>query len=127
VRSLPHAHGVDSVLEFTGASAAFQTAWPVGGEPAVRLGGRIVLVGSVFPDAPVPLALEQIVRRNLTLCGIHNYAPRHLVTAVQFLTQQHRRFPFAELVSHWHPLSAAAEAFENARNPEIIRIGVLGS
>jgi alcohol dehydrogenase len=121
VRGLTHAHGVDNVLEFSGASAAFQTAWPL-----VRLGGRIALVGSVFPDAPVPLALEQIVRRNLTLCGIHNYAPRHLLAAVQFLAEQHRRFPFAELVSHWHPLSATTAAFETARNPEIIRIGVRG-
>jgi putative phosphonate catabolism associated alcohol dehydrogenase len=119
VNGLTERHGVDALLEFTGATAAFTAAWPL-----VRIGGRVVLVGSVFPDTPVPIALEQIVRRHLTLRGIHNYAPRHLVTAVQFLADQHARFPFAELVAAWHPLGSIRDAFTQAADPQAIRIGV---
>lgn len=111
--------GVDAVLEFTGANAAFQSAWPL-----VRLGGKVVLVGAVFPDATVPLVLEQIVRRNLTLCGVHNYAPRHLLAAVEFLSSGHQQYPFASLVSQWFPLTDAEQAFAAARLPQHIRVGV---
>jgi alcohol dehydrogenase len=119
VHGLTERHGVDALLEFTGATAAFTAAWPL-----LRIGGRIVLVGSVFPDTPVPMALEQIVRRHLTISGIHNYAPRHLVTAVQFLATEHQRYPFGELVARWHPLDAIRDAFAEAADPQAIRIGV---
>src|SRR5262249_41330280 len=90
-------HGVDTVFELSGSNAAFEAAWPL-----VRSGGTIIAVGSVFPSPPVELRLEQLVRRNLILRGIHNYAPHHLLQAVQFLEQWQRQFPFAELVSQWH-------------------------
>uniref|UniRef100_A0A7C2P5M5 alcohol dehydrogenase n=1 Tax=Schlesneria paludicola TaxID=360056 RepID=A0A7C2P5M5_9PLAN len=119
VNELTEGRGVDLVLEFTGATAAFTGAWPL-----VRTGGRIVLVGSVFPDVAPPIALEQIVRRQLTLCGIHNYAPPHLLTAVEFLEQCQSRFPFAELVAEWYPLADVRRALDHAHRPEAIRVGI---
>lgn len=119
VQELSAGHGVDAVLELTGSSAAFESAWPL-----VRKGGTIVLVGAVFPGPPVAMSLEQIVRRNLTICGVHNYAPQHLLSAVQFLAAHHRDYPFAEIVSRWLPLADAQQAFEEARQPQHVRIGV---
>ncbi|WP_425619312.1 zinc-binding dehydrogenase [Anatilimnocola sp. NA78] len=113
------AHGFDVVFEFTGSTAAFENAWPL-----VRLGGRIVLVGAVFPGNPFSLPLEQLVRRNLTLAGVHNYSPEHLITAIEFLRSNYQRYPFAQLVENWCPLTEAAEAFQRARDPQAIRIGV---
>jgi len=112
-------HGVDVALEFSGASSAFEAVLP-----QVRLGGRVVLVGSVFPGEPVPIQLEQIVRRNLSIIGIHNYAPEHLLAAVQFLAANHERYPFADLVAVWKPLEEVGEAFEQARDASKIRVGV---
>jgi len=111
--------GADVVLELTGSNAAFESVWP-----HVRLGGRIVLVGAVFASNPVPIALEQLVRRQLTLSGIHNYAPRHLVAAMKFLAENHERFPFANLVTAWHDLDDVARAFTAASDAGAIRIGV---
>lgn len=111
--------GFDAVLELSGATAAFDVAWPL-----IRIGGVLVLVGSVFPTPPVPIALEQVVRRHLTIRGIHNYAPRHLKKAVEFLTDAHRKYPFAELVADWFPLSDIETAFARAMDPGVIRIGV---
>lgn len=112
-------HGVDVLLEFSGASAAFESTWT-----KVRLGGRIVLVGAVFPDTPVSLPLEQVVRRNLTISGIHNYSPQHLLAAIQFLAEQHERFPLASLVASWRPLADAKQAFLEAKSSGAIRIGL---
>jgi alcohol dehydrogenase len=90
----------------------------------LRTGGTFVVLGAVFPSSPVELPLEQLVRRCLTLRGIHNYAPHHLQTAVQFLSDHHRRFPFADLVREWHPLADIEQAFRAARDPNSIRVGI---
>ncbi|HLN28818.1 MAG TPA: zinc-binding dehydrogenase [Gemmataceae bacterium] len=111
--------GFDAVLELSGNPAAFHAAWP-----RIRLGGTLVLVGSVFPGAPIPLPLEEIVRRHLTIRGIHNYSPRHLLAAVDFLSCHHRRIPFAGLVTHWFPLTSIAPAFAECGQRDAIRIGV---
>lgn len=119
VPQLTAGHGVDAALECSGAPSAFSAAWPL-----MRLGGSIALIGSVFPSAPVPLALEQVVRRNLILRGIHNYQPAHLDAGVRFLAGQQSTFPFASLVSEWFPLSEVSAAFDRARASGCVRIGV---
>jgi alcohol dehydrogenase len=111
--------GVDAVIELSGAQAAFESAWP-----QLRLGGTLVLVGAVFPGPPLSISMENIVRRNITIRGVHNYAPGDLLTAVEFLAAQQSRYPFAELVAQWFPLSAAAFAFDAARVPRNVRVGV---
>jgi alcohol dehydrogenase len=112
-------HGLDVVVELSGQNAAFETALPT-----LRIGGQAILVGSVSPADPVPVRLEHLVRRCLTLHGLHNYAPKDLAAAVQFLEQNHRRFPFASLVGQWYPLEACEAAFKEAANPRFARIGV---
>ncbi len=119
VKRLSDGRGVDVAWELTGSSPAFTAALP-----QVRIGGTFVVVGAVFPSPPVELHLEQLVRRQLTLRGIHNYAPRHLLRAVQFLSEQQHKYPFEKLVAEWHPLSNISEAFKNACDPHKIRVGV---
>jgi putative phosphonate catabolism associated alcohol dehydrogenase len=119
VREGSGGHGVDVVLELSGATAALEAAWPL-----ARLGATFVLVGAVYPGAPMSWPVEQIVRRNLTLRGVHNYEPRHLATAVKFLREQQRSFPFAELVTAWFPLSDVQTAFARAREAGHWRVGV---
>lgn len=110
--------GVDTVLELTGSSEAFETALPL-----VRIGGSAILVGSVFPGRPVSLHLEQMVRRCLSLRGVHNYAPRHLAAALTFLAE-HREYPFESLVAPWQPLSAINSALATPSAPPALRIGI---
>jgi len=110
--------GVDVVLELTGAPAALENSWPL-----VRTGGAMVLVGSVFPSRPMPILLEQVVRRVLTIRGVHNYAPQHLQQAIDFLgTATH--YPFAALMSQWLPLAEAQRAFEAAQQGDTFRVGI---
>jgi hypothetical protein len=72
----------------------------------------------------VELPLEQLVRRHLVLRGIHNYRPDHLLTAIRFAVEGGREFPFAELVAQWHSLANVEQAFESARDPNKIRVGI---
>ena len=111
-------HGVDVAIELSGASEAVETLLPL-----VRLGGVIVLVGSVFPTRPVSIVPEQVVRRSLTIRGVHNYAPRHLDAALDFLAiQRHDRF--SGVVAPWRPLSAVNEILAVALTTEMLRIGI---
>jgi alcohol dehydrogenase len=111
-------YGVDVALELTGAAESIETVLPL-----VRLGGVVVLVGSVFPTRPVPIAPEQIVRRCLTVRGVHNYAPNHLRAALDFLAA-HTPFPFEALVANWRPLGAIEEVLASPASPARLRLGI---
>ena len=80
------------------------------------MGGSVIFVGPVFPSRPVAIAAEQLVRRCLTLRGIHNYAPRHLHAALEFLARI-PHLPFSELVSGWEPLHALERALGSPCRP----------
>ncbi len=119
LKQLTNGRGVDVALEVSGAPAAFHSLWP-----QLRLGGTLVLVGAVFPSEAISLPMEQIVRRNLTIRGIHNYAPRHLSQAVEFLRLTQNAYPFEEIVSEWFSLTDVESALATAMNPANIRVGV---
>ena len=112
-------YGVNVAMELSGSPEAFES-----GLPRLRIGGTYVLAGAVFPTRPVPLVIEQVVRRQANLRGVHNYAPEDLRRAVRFL-ESATAYPFAELVSDWFPLEDAEAAFRKAREPGVLRVGVL--
>lgn len=118
ITSATNSRGIDVVLELSGSPDAFEL-----GLRQLRIGGTLILVGAVFPSRPVPLLMEQIVRRHLTLRGVHNYAPEHLEQAVRFLNDQ-RQIPFASLVAEWMPLADCQRAFERAASSDVVRLGV---
>jgi putative phosphonate catabolism associated alcohol dehydrogenase len=113
--------GADLVLELSGSAAATRSSLEV-----LRMGGTAVWVGTVSPTEPVSVLPEEIVRRCLTITGIHNYAPSDLASAIAFLMDHHSRFPFAELVSHTFPLDSATAAFEFAESAHPIRVAIGG-
>jgi alcohol dehydrogenase len=112
-------HGFDIAIECTGSNQATSMAFE-----SLRIGGRLGLVGAVFPTPELPLAMERIVRRQLLVQGIHNYAPEDLVAAVAFMARVHQRFPFAQLVGPSFPLKRIDAAVDAARNPSHIRVCV---
>jgi alcohol dehydrogenase len=109
--------GADVAIDLAGTPPAFEL-----GLASLRDGGWFGLAGAVFPSAPVPLVVERVVRRHLTLAGLHNYAPGHLLAALDFL--ERTPFPFADLVSAWLPLERADEAIRLAAGPDALRVGV---
>jgi len=110
---------LDAVIEVSGTNGGFLAALP-----NLRVGGTMVLLGSVSPSPDAPVSLEWIVRRCLTIRGLHNYGPEDLVTAVTFLEQHRHRYPWEAIVSGWFPLAEAAGAFASAADPANVRVGV---
>jgi putative phosphonate catabolism associated alcohol dehydrogenase len=115
----PAAKEIDLAIEVSGSPAAIVEA-----VDHAATGGAVHLVGSVAPRGTVALDPERVVRRLLTIRGIHNYAPRHLLAAVLFLAEHGRTFPFASLVERWHPLADAEAALADAVQSNSVRIGV---
>lgn len=101
---LAGADGFDVALEMSGAGEAVESLLACAG-----VGATIVLVGSVFPAPAVPLPAESVVRRLLTIRGVHNYLPEHLEQAVAFLERVDPA-PFAGLVGETVPLREATRA-----------------
>ncbi|OBB94082.1 hypothetical protein [Mycobacterium sp. 852002-40037_SCH5390672] len=40
-----------------------------------------------------------MVRRQLSIFGVHNYEPRHLAAALSFLQRTRERFPWPDLIA----------------------------
>jgi putative phosphonate catabolism associated alcohol dehydrogenase len=116
----PSPRGADVVLELAGVAASVRAALE-----RVRIGGTVVLAGTVAPTPGIDLDPERIVRRMLTLRGVHNYHPRDLVTALDFLAGPGRALPFESLVGATFPLTRAEDAFTHALNHPGTRVAVL--
>jgi putative phosphonate catabolism associated alcohol dehydrogenase len=111
--------GADVVLELAGTAQSVQA-----GLRLTRTGGTLVLAGTVLPTTPVAIDPEQVVRRMLTIRGVHNYHARDLQTALAFLAGPGRAFPFASLVAAEYPLEETAAAFTFAHAHPGIRVAV---
>ena len=118
-KSLTAGRGADLALELSGPADAAAAALDV-----LRVGGTAVWVGAVSPVGTIPVNPESVVRRCLTVAGVHNYAPRDLAAAVEFLAANHTRFPFAELVADTFSLDAADAAFRFAEAEHPVRVAV---
>lgn len=110
---------VDVVIEASGAPRAIAT-----GIASAGVGAAIVLVGSVFPSDPVALAPEGVVRRQLSISGVHNYAPADLAGAVDFLSRCWQRYPFEGLVGDTYSLADLDAALVRAARRREVRVGV---
>lgn len=120
VKGLTDDRGADIVVELAGSADAVRTGLEV-----VRTGGTLLLAGTVAPVGAVALDPEAVVRRMLTVRGVHNYHPRDLVTALAFLAGPGRDYPWESLVVARYPLEAAEEAFARAHLEAGGRVAVI--
>ena len=111
--------GVDAVLEMAGASQLVAQ-----GLELMRTGGYYSFVGMVHPNSPLHVTGEQIIRKCVTIQGIHNYSPVHLQRAIQFLERTRAQFPYDRMVSPPIPLSRIDEAVALARTQKYCRVAV---
>ena len=112
--------GADVVLEVCGDPRVIPS-----GMAMLRVGGRYVLGGVVNPGAMVTLDANLLLRKMLTLRGVHNYHPRHLVEALDFVVAQRRRFPFEELVDGIYPLDRVDDAMADAAARRVLRAAIV--
>ena len=120
VKKLTSERGVDLALELSGASGAMAD-----GLNQLRTGGRYILVGAVSPVAPTPIFEEDIIRRMISIYGVHNYTPPDLAEALRFLKDNYNEFPFSSLVTDKFRLDQVEEAFQHAIRSRALRIAIL--
>lgn len=100
------AHGCDAVLELAGQPAAAEQ-----GLDRLRPGGQMILAGAVFPDRPLALPADRIVKRQLRVHGVYNYAPQDLAAALRFLADPATRQAFSPFIQGRFRLEEVNEAF----------------
>lgn len=111
--------GADVGIEVCGVAQAVPA-----GLKMLRTGGRYVMAGLVSPGSAVTLEGNDLVRRMLHLRGVHNYHPRHLVQALDFVVAHRDRFPLAELVGARFGLDAIDAAIAAAAGRSVVRAAI---
>lgn len=112
--------GADAVIEVCGVPDVIPQ-----GLQMLRTGGRYVLGGLVNPNAAVTIDANVLVKRWITLRGIHNYHPRHLIQALDFVMTNRGRFPFQDIVDAKFALTDLDAAFRKAAERSVLRAAVV--
>jgi len=99
------------VVEMSGARAVLTE-----GVSLLRNGGHYAFCGMVHPDSLLStLTGEAIIRKCLTIRGVHNYTPWNLSEALEFLEENQDLLPFESVLSpHTYGLRQIDDAFDEA-------------
>ena len=119
LKQLTNGRGADLAVEVSGATIGLSNlvTWSA-------IGGRVLTLGYVYPNAHTAIDAHQIVTKCLTLRGVHNYHYTALGTALRFVEENRSRYPFAELIGKTYPLEDINKAFEHATRQDEIRIAI---
>jgi putative phosphonate catabolism associated alcohol dehydrogenase len=120
VRNLCEPDGADVVIEVCGYADAVPT-----GLRMLRTGGRYTIGGLVNPNANFTIDGNYVLKRWLTIRGIHNYHPRHLIEALDFVMANRSRFPFGKIVDSKFSLDQMDEAFKKAADRTVLRAAIV--
>jgi len=120
VQALCRPEGADAVIEVCG----FPEVIPAGIQ-FLRTGGRYVLAGVVNPESFVCIDANLLLRKLITLRGVHNYHPRNLVEALDFVVANRRRFPFHDLVDGKYKLEEVGKAMQDAAERRVLRAAIV--
>ena len=115
VRAVSDGRGADLALLAAGSAATLPLAldW-------VRDGGAACCFAPLAPDAPVPMNLNPLYYRELTLFGSYSPSPVELREALELLAS--RRVQVAELITHRLPLTALGEGVAAVREHRALKV-----
>jgi alcohol dehydrogenase len=120
VRKLCPPDGADAVVEVCGVPEVIPQ-----GLQMLRAGGRYVIAGLVNPEANVTIDANMLVKRCIAMRGVHNYHPRHLIVALDFVMANRGRFPFKDIVDAKFALKDLDAAFHKAAERSVLRAAVV--
>lgn len=119
VAALFPGESVNAALDYSGVPETMEALLSTLG-----IGGTVVFIGATFPQRPLQISAEQVVRNLHTIKGLHNYNEEDLIVAVEFIERNHTRFPFESLVHDKFDLDSVNEAFEYGMKSNAYRVGV---
>lgn len=114
--------GFDAIIDMSAAVPAIQHS-----PHLLRIGGSLVLIGSVADSEPVCWDPQQLVRKMIHIQGIHNYNSRDFREAVRFVHQHDKSYPWNDLFSPAYDLADAQSAFQQAMSGQHIRVALMTS
>lgn len=109
----------DVFLELSGSPAAAG-----GAIDATAIGGTVVLAGTVSPGVTLGWDAETLVRRLITVRGVHNYRPADLAAAARWSERALERLPLHELAGPTFPLKRVDAAIDAAHHSSALRVGI---
>ncbi|XP_022095735.1 uncharacterized protein LOC110981969 [Acanthaster planci] len=110
---------VDAVIEVCGVGAAINL-----GMLLLKPGGTYILAGLVHPDSCLNVTAEDIIRKCLTIKGIHNYSHQHLDEAVAFLARTANKYPYEQLVGPAFSLNQFESAVQESIQGRFWRVAL---
>jgi alcohol dehydrogenase len=110
---------IDIAFDMSGAPDAMEY-----GLNALTIGGIAVWVGAVFQTRKIQVDAERMIRRILSIKGLHNYNFEDFGNALSFMSAHWQDYPFASVVEKEFPLEQTQEAFEFALAHKPLRAGI---
>lgn len=110
---------IDRFIDMSGSPDAMEL-----GIETLGLHGRAVLVGAVFNQRKTQIDAEKVIRKMLSIKGLHNYNYTDFSTAVDFIIDNWQKYPFESLIEREFPLTEVNAAIDYAINHKPIRAGL---
>lgn len=109
----------DIVIDYSGIHEAIHL-----GMKKLNVGGIAIWVGATFPQKSLSINPEEVIRKILTIKGIHNYNVDDLITAVEFIEHYNQKYKFEQLIEQSFDLENVQSAFEFALENNSYRVGI---
>lgn len=119
IRHKNSGNGVDVVFDMSGSPEAMEC-----GLELLGIGGKAIWVGAVFATKKVRVNPENLIRKLITIRGLHNYNFEDFVTGLEFIKRNWKHFPFESVVEKEFDFEDAEKAFEYARLNQPLRVGI---
>ena len=110
---------VDFVFDMTGNPRVMRI-----GIDSLNTGGIAIWIGAVYPEKPVSVDAQQIVRKLLQIRGLHNYNYEDFLHATVFIENNYQKYPYEELIEKEYGLDEVEAAFAFASEHKPVRVGI---
>ncbi|XP_077994900.1 L-threonine 3-dehydrogenase-like [Glandiceps talaboti] len=117
---VPKSSEFDVVIEVCGAASVVND-----GMDLLKIGGTYIFVGMVHPQSQLDITGNQIIRKYITIKGVHNYAPWHLEESVKFISETAEKYPYESLVSDAFPLQDIDGAVKESETQKYCRVALV--
>ena len=122
LKELTNGRGADLGVEVSGVTSGLPNLieWSA-------IAGRCLTLGYVYPNAHISVDADHLVRKCVTVRGVHNYHYTALGDSLRFIEENRKRYPFAKLIGETYPLTDINSAFSAAKRRDALRIAIAPS
>ena len=119
LKELTDGRGADLGVEVSGVTSGLPNliAW-------LAVGGRCLTLGYVYPNAHISVDADHLVRKCVTIRGVHNYHYTALGDSLRFIEENRRHYPFDSLIGGTYPLAEINTAFAAANRRDALRVSI---